>query len=139
MHLEICPPGTSLHNNQQVCYLLNSMCDLTQLLIQPITTDTKTQSIDKFFMEEFVLSFTMVSVLVVDTGSRFRGAFEGMCKCLQIIFCNLAHVNHKGNSVEKYHRILNKTQDNEGQDHGSHDILIKNKKSLVCMEHQPNQ
>ena len=60
-------------------------------------------------MEEVVLSFGMVTVLVVDADSGFRGAFEEICNCLQIKFCPLAHVNDKGNSIEKYHRFLNKT------------------------------
>ena len=50
-------------------------------------------------MEEDVLSFDIESVVVVDVESRFRGAFEEMCKCLQMKFSILARGNHKGNIV----------------------------------------
>ena len=51
-------------------------------------------------MEEVVLSFGMVSVVVVDSYRRFRGAFEAMCKCLKITLWPLASRNHNGSSVE---------------------------------------
>ena len=70
----------------------------------------------------------MVGVVVVDAGSQFRGAFEEMCECLQITFWSLSCGNRKGNSIEKYHRFLNKTQDITGQDSGRHDVFIQNSK-----------
>ena len=80
-------------------------------------------------MEEVVLSFGMVSVVIIDTDNRPRGAFEEMCKFLQIIFWPLSRVNHKGNSVEKYHHFLNKTQAIAGQDCVRHDVFIVNAKT----------
>ena len=80
-------------------------------------------------MEEVVLSFGMVEVVVVDSYSRFRGAFESMCKCLQIIFWPLAFRNNKVNRVEKFHQLLNKTQSIARQYRGSHDVFIKNAKT----------
>ena len=77
------------------------------------------------FMWEVVLSFGMVAVIVVDADSKFRGIFEVMCNKLKIIFWLLARGNHKGNSVERYHRFLNKTQTMCGTDRGTHDTLIK--------------
>ena len=52
-----------------------------------------------------------------------------MCKSLQIKFWPLASVNNKGNSVEKYHRFLNKTQSIVGQDRVSHDKMTQNVKT----------
>ena len=80
-------------------------------------------------MEEFVLYFGMVAVVVIDEDRRFRGTFEAMCKLLKIKFCYLAHRYHKLNSVDNYHWFLNKTQVITGQDHGSHNVLIKNVKT----------
>ena len=71
----------------------------------------------------------MVGVVVVDTGSRFRGAFEAIFSCLQITFFYLARGNHKVNCVEKCHRFLNKTQFIAVQYRGSHDVFIQNGKS----------
>ena len=61
-------------------------------------------------MEEVVLNFGMVDMVVVDADSQFCSTFEAMYKVLNITLWPLAHGNHKGNSVEKYHRFLNKTQ-----------------------------
>ena len=69
MHTDIWSPGTALHMNQEVFYLLNSMCDLTKFIIFSITTDTKVESLAKLFMGEFVSSFVMLAVLVVDADS----------------------------------------------------------------------
>ena len=129
MHLDICSSGTALHKNQEGCHLLNAIFNLTQFIISSITTDTKAESLAKLFMEEGVLSFGMVSVVVLDADSRFRGSFEEMCKCLQITLWNLASSNNKGNSVEKYHRFLNKTQAIVGKNRGSHDVLILDAKT----------
>ena len=106
MHIAIWSPGTALHKNQEGCHLPNAMCDLKKFILSSITTDTKAESLTKFSMEDFVLSFRMVDVVVLDTDSRFRGEFEEICKCHQITFWRLARGNHKVNSVEKYHRFF---------------------------------
>ena len=62
-----------------------------------------------FTMEQVVLSFGMVLVVVVDADSKFLNLFQDMCQRQDFIFLPLARGNHKGNSVEKYHRFLNKT------------------------------
>ena len=59
-------------------------------------------------MEEVVLYFGIISVVVVDSDIRFRGAFEEMCSIFQIKFCTIARINDKLNSVRKYQRFLNK-------------------------------
>ena len=59
-------------------------------------------------MEQVILTFGMVAVVVVDTDSRFRSTFEAMCKLLKLTFWPLSRGNHKGNSVERYHRFLTK-------------------------------
>ena len=46
-------------------------------------------------MEEIVLSFGMVAVVVVDADSQLLVSFERMCKFPQIIFWPLARRNHK--------------------------------------------
>ena len=79
-------------------------------------------------------------MLVVDSDILFRGGFEEMCKCLKITLLNSACGNHKVNSVESYHRFLNKTKSIAGQYRGIHDIFIQNEKYIsVHMEQCPNQ
>ena len=80
-------------------------------------------------MEEFLLSFDMVAVVVVDSDIRVRGAFEKMCKFLKITLWPLSHGNNKGNSVENHHQLLKKKQAISGQNHVIHDVFILNAKT----------
>ena len=80
-------------------------------------------------MEEVVLSFVMVSVIVLYSDSRFQGVFEAICKFLLITLWPLARGKHKGNSVEKHHQFLNKTQAITGKYCGSHGVFMKNAKT----------
>lgn len=59
-------------------------------------------------MEQVVLNFGMVAIVVVDADSRFLSKFEAMCKILKLTFWPLSRGNHKGNLVEHYHRFPNK-------------------------------
>ena len=65
MNIDIWLPKKFLHNNEEVCHLINNMCDLTQVIILSITTDDTSESLAKLFMEEVVLSFGMVAVVVL--------------------------------------------------------------------------
>jgi len=104
--------------------LLNCMCDLTQFVISILVDDASSDNLGKIFMEQVVLSFGMVSVVVVDTDSKFLNLFQDMCQQLDF-FWSLAQGNHKGNSVEKYHRFLNKTQTIVGADMRTQFFLLR--------------
>ena len=60
INLGIWSPGTAIYKNQEGCHLLNAICDLTHFIILSITTDTKSKSLAKLFMEEFMSSLGMV-------------------------------------------------------------------------------
>ena len=109
--------------------LMNVMCDLTQFVISSIAANPTAESLAQTFMEDVVLTFSMVAVVVVDADSKFLKEFEQMCKALGMIFWTLARGNHIGNSVEKYHCFLNKTQTIVGQDRSTHETFIQNAKS----------
>ena len=67
--------------------------------------------------------------MVVDADSRFRSTFEAMCKLLKLTFWSISRGNHKGNSVERYHSFLNKTQTIRGQDRGMYEVFHQNIKT----------
>ena len=77
-------------------------------------------------MEQVVLNFGMVAIVVVDADSRFLSKFEAMCKILKLTFWPLSRGNHKGNLAEHYHRFLNKTQTIHGQDRGTNEVFHQN-------------
>ena len=74
-----------------------------------ITTQTHAEHFAKTFMENAILLFGMVAIFVVDADSQFKSVFKDMCAALGIIYWSLDRGNHKGISVEKYHRFLKKT------------------------------
>ena len=76
-----------------------------------------------------MLSFGKVAVVVVDADSKFLHSFKEMCKRLNISLWPLSRGNHKGMSVERYHRFLNKTQTINGEDRGSHHTFIEYSKT----------
>ena len=129
MHLDIRSPGNVLVNHKDGGHLLNCMCDLTQFVVSCILTDTSAAALAEIFMAQVVLSFGMVAIVVVDADNRFRSTFEAMCKSLKLTFWPLARGNHKGNSVERYHRFLNKTQTIAGQDRNTNEVFHQKAKT----------
>ena len=129
MHLDIWSPGHVMLHHKDGGHVLNCMCDLTQFIVSCLLTDTKADALSRIFMEQVVLNFGMVAIVVVDADSRFRSTFEAMCKTLKLTFWPLSRGNHKGNSVERYHRFLNKTQTICGQDRGTHEVFHQNVKT----------
>ena len=105
------------------------MCDLTQFVISILVKDARAESLAKLFMELVVLSFGMVAVIVVDADSKFLHLFKEMCLLLGFIFWPLARGNHKGSSVEKNHRFINKTQSIVGTELGTHHSFVENSKT----------
>ena len=110
MHVYLWAPVTYISNNSGGCHLLNAMYDLMQFVVSTITTDTHAEHLVKLFIKNVVLLFSMVVILAVDADSRFKSVFKYMCAALGIIYWPLARGNHKGTSVEKYHRFLKKRQ-----------------------------
>ena len=127
MHIDLWSPGT-VTDQDGFCYLLNCMCDLTQFVISIPVADTTAVNLAELFVEQVILTYGMCAVIVVDDGSNFKGVFESMCKILDITLWTLARGNHKGNSVERFHRFLNKTQTIAGASVGTHCIFRRNAK-----------
>ena len=129
MHVDLWMPGKLLEEEGRTLQLMNCMCDLTQFFIFIIVKEANSMNLGKLFMEQVVLSFGMVAVVVVDADSKFLHFFKDMCKQLNIKLWPLSRGNHKGMSVERYHRFLNKTQTINGEDRGSHHTFIENSKT----------
>ena len=134
MHVDLWSPGHAVANStssgkQRNAHLMNSMCDLTQFVISSVTYDITALELSQKFMSDVVLSFGMCAVLVIDEGSNFKGVFQEMCSILKITCWPLSRGNHKGLSVERYHRFLNKTQAIAGGDRGTHEVFIQNAKT----------
>ena len=129
MHCDLWQPGLLKNERGAVYYSLNCMCDLTQFVVCTVVTDPDSAYLAKVFMESVVLSFGMVAVVVVDADSKFRGVFEELCNILKLVFWPLARGNHKGLSVERFHRFFNKTQTICGNDRCTHESFTTNIKT----------
>ena len=104
------------------------MRDLMQFVVSTITTEKHAKHLAKLFMENVVLSFGMVAILVVDVNSQFKSVFKDMCTALGIIYWNIARGNHRGTILEKYHLFLNKNHATAGRDRGTHGVFLQNAK-----------
>ena len=80
-------------------------------------------------MEEVFLNFGTCAVIVIDYVSTFKGIFQTICKAPKITYWCISRGNHKGNSVEKNCRFLNKTQKITGGDQVTHADFIQNAKT----------
>ena len=125
IHADLWSPG-HVEGPNGTFHVLNAMCDLTQFVVSVITDKVTAASLAEIFMERVILTYGMCAVVVVDDGSNFKAEFAKMCEILGIKLWPLARGNHKGNSVERYHRFLNKTQTIAGNSVGTHNVFHRN-------------
>ena len=117
-------PGLIEGVGKEKSYSMNSMCDLTQLIVSSPTLDIDTASLAQIFVSDVIINFRVYSVVLIDDGSTFKSVFVGICNSLNINNWCLSRGNHRGNLVERYHRFLNKTQAINSNNRGTHDICI---------------
>ena len=106
------------------------MCDLTQFVISSVAVRISAPTVVELSTVDIVLTFGTCPVFVVDNSISFKGAFIDICKVFKIHYWCLSRVNHKGNSMERYIRFLNKTKEITGNDRGTHSIFARNTKVL---------
>lgn len=102
------------------------MCDLSQFVVACVTNDITAVSLADLYMSEVLLKYGMTAVVVIDDGNTFKGVFAQMCSILNITLWTLSKGNHKGLSVERFHRFLNKTQTIAGHSVGTHAVFSRN-------------
>ena len=86
MHVELWIPGKLVHNDGKTLQLMTCMCKLTRFVISIMIDDARSEILAKLFMEQVVLSFGMVAVVIVYADSKFLGLLEKMCLGLDFIF-----------------------------------------------------
>ena len=123
MHCDLWSPGQLSSSSSKNIHLLNCMCDLSTFVVSSIASDTTAATLAHIFIEKVLLTFGTCAVIVVDADSSFRGTFEAMCKILKVHFWPLARGNHKGLSVEHYHRFLNKVVTISAEEQGTLHII----------------
>lgn len=98
------------------------------VIILNLVHDSIASVLEKLVMKAVVLTFGMVVVSVVDADNKFQGVFEEVCNIFKITFWQ--EVIIKGNSIERYYQLLNKTQNMCGNDQDTRDSFASNIKTL---------
>ena len=129
MHVDVWIHGKLVDDIGHSIQVMNCMCNLTQVIINILVNNVRAKTLAKLFMEQVVLSFGMVDVIVVDADRKFLSLFKEMCFRLDLIFWPLARGNNKANNVGKYHRFLNKIQTIVDEERDTHSFFIENLKT----------
>ena len=79
-------PEKLVDDDGNTLQLMNCICDLTHFVIIMLVNGARSETLGKLFMEQVLLSFGIVAVVVVDANSKFLSVFEIMCLALGLIF-----------------------------------------------------
>ena len=60
-------------------------------------------------MQHVLMKFGIYHLVVLGDGTPFKGAFIAMCQALNLNYDFFAKQNHKGLSVDHFHRFLSKS------------------------------
>ena len=103
---------------------MNAMCDMSQfVVVVPVTNESSAILAENFF-QHVLMKFGLCHLVVIDDGTPFKGAFVAMCKALALNYDILAKRNHKGLTVEHFHRFLNKAVTIAMEDRQSNDVFV---------------
>ena len=88
--------------------LMNAMCDMSQFIVVVPVPHESSATLADYFFQNVLMKFGLCHLVVLDDGTPFKGAFIAMCKALKLKYDILDKRNHKGLSVEHFHRFLKK-------------------------------
>ena len=103
MHVNLWMPAYLINTDGKTLQAVNLMCNLTQFVVSTLVENPTSELLTHLFMENVVPTFWIITVVVVDTDSKFLCVFKDMRSMLKIHFWPLARGNHTGNIVECYH------------------------------------
>ena len=123
LHVDLWIPGHFTDSNGNVT-LMNTMCDMCQFVVVVPVPDETSVTLADYFVQHMVMKSGMCYIIVLDDGTPFKGAFVAMFQSLNLNYEILAKRNHKGLSVEHFHRFLNKSVTIAAEDRGTIDIFV---------------
>ena len=123
LHVDLWSPGHMTDHNGYIV-LMNIMCDMTQFIVVFLVSDETSATLASHFMQHVLLKYDVCYLVVIDNNTPFKGSFDAMCQALNLNFDVLAKRNHKGLSVENFHRFLNKSVTIAAEDRGTNDIFV---------------
>ena len=84
------------------------MCDIIQCVVDLPISGYTSAIINQCFMQDVFMNFGLYHLVLIDEGTLFKSIFTAMCDCVTINYQVVATYNHKGVSIERFHRFLNK-------------------------------
>ena len=86
------------------------MCDFTQFVVGVPIPSCTSAIIQKCFVQNMLLKFSICSSVVIIDDTHFKEAFTSMCDALHLRYDIVAKRNCTVVSMDRFHRSLNKAQ-----------------------------
>ena len=102
---------------------MNTMRDMAQFVVIVPVLDEISSTLASNFMQHVLSKFGMCYLAIIVDGIPFKGVFVAICQALNLNYDVLAKRNHKGLSVEHFHRFLNKSVTIVEEERGTTDIF----------------
>ena len=97
---------------------------MSQFVVVVHVPDESSDTLASYFMQYVLMKFGFFHLVVLDDKNPFKGVFIAMCDALNMNHDVLSKCNHKGLTVEHFHRFMNKSVTVATKDCGTNDILF---------------
>lgn len=81
------------------------MCDITKTIVCVPVPGCTLPIMSNFLIQDVLLKFSLCSLVVLDDGIYFKGAFIAMCTALYLCYDIIVARNHKVFYVECFNRF----------------------------------
>ena len=123
IHVDLWMPGKYTDTNGNMA-LMNTMCDMSYFVVVVLVTNESSATLAENFFQHVLMKFGLCHLVIIDDGTPFKGDFVAMCIALDLNYDILAKRNHKGLTVEHFHRFLNKAVTIAMEDRQSNDVFV---------------
>ena len=107
--------------------LMNTMCDKSQFVVIVLVTKKIYAVFAENVFQHVLMKFDLCHIVVVDDGNPFICDFVAMSKTVDLNFDIIFKRNHKGLTVEYFHRFLNNVVTIAMEDRQSDDAFVRPK------------
>ena len=117
LHVDFLIPGHHTDSNSYMA-LINVMCDISQFVVIVPVPDESSTTLTSYFIQYVLLKFGLRHLIVLDDGISFN-----ICKAFYLKHNVLTKHNHRGLTVESFHRFFNKSVTIPAEERDTNDIF----------------
>ena len=103
---------------------MNVICDIIQLIVVVHIPNETDDTLASYFMQHTLIKFCVYYLVVLGHATPFKGAFIAICQALNLNYDIFAKCNHKGLTVEQFHRLLNRSVAVTAEGRGANNIFF---------------